>query len=64
MYATLKKFRQTCVYGIITDGEVWKFLLLEGSAVTIDKKGYHISRVADIVERVGYIAQKFRVKTA
>ncbi len=60
MYATVKKFKQKSVYGIITDGEVWKFLLLENSVLTIDKKGYYISHVADIVDRVGYIAEKFR----
>jgi len=62
MYATVKKFQQKSVYGIITDGEVWKFLLLENSVLTIDKKGYYISHVADIVDRVGYIAEKFREK--
>ena len=62
MYATVKKFKQKSVYGIITDGEVWKFLLLENSVLTIDKKGYYISHVADIVDRVGYIAEKFREK--
>jgi hypothetical protein len=60
MYATLKKFQQDNVYGIITDGEVWKFLLLENSVLTIDKKGYYISNVASIVDRVGYIAERFR----
>ncbi len=60
MYATVKKFQQTRVYGIITDGEVWKFLLLERTVLTIDKRGYYISDVADIVERVGYIAKKFK----
>ncbi|EDN70452.1 hypothetical protein BGP_4199 [Beggiatoa sp. PS] len=60
MYTTLKKFKQNKVYGIITDGEVWKFLLLENSVLTVDKKGYSISHVLDIVDRVGYIAGKFK----
>ncbi len=60
MYATITKFQQRKVYGIITDGEVWKFLCLESSTLTIDKKGYYISHVADIVDRVGYIANTFR----
>jgi len=60
MYATLKKFKQNQVYGIITDGEVWKFLLLENSMLTIDKKGYHISNVQAIIDRIGYIAERFR----
>ena len=60
MYATLKQFQQNRVYGIITDGEVWKFLLLENSDLTIDKKTYHISYAAGIVDRVGYIAEQFK----
>jgi len=60
MYATLKQFRQNHVYEIITDGEVWKFLSLENSVLTVDKKGYHISHVAGIVDRIGYIAERFR----
>lgn len=48
------------MYGVITDGEVWKFLLLENSVLTVDKKGYYISNVRDIIDRVGYIAERFR----
>ncbi len=62
MYATLKKFTQHRVYGIITDGEAWKFLLLENSMLIIDKKGYSITHVAEIVDRIGYIAETFREK--
>lgn len=60
MYATLKQFQQDCVYGIITDGEVWKFLLLENSGLIIDKKSYHISQVPNIVDRIGSISEHFR----
>ena len=60
MYTTLKKFKQNKVYGIITDGEVWKFLLLENSVLTVDKKGYSIINVLDIIDRIGYIAGKFK----
>lgn len=59
MYATLKKFNQNRIYGIITDGEVWKFLLMEDAKVTVDRRGYHVGRVAEIVDRVGYIAKTF-----
>jgi len=59
MYATLKKFQQDRVYGIITDGEVWKFLFLENSTLTVDRKGCYISNVADIVDRIGYMAGQF-----
>ncbi|MCK5718442.1 MAG: hypothetical protein KAH84_00680 [Thiomargarita sp.] len=48
------------MYSIITDGEIWKFLLLENSSLTVDKKAYYISNVLDIVDRVGYIAEKFK----
>jgi len=60
MVVTLKKFEQNRVYGVITDGEVWKFLLLENSVLIVDKKGYYISNVRDIIDRIGYIAAKFR----
>jgi hypothetical protein len=60
MVMTLKKFKQNKVYGIITDGEVWKFLLLENSVLTVDKKGYSIINVLEIIDRVGYIAGKFK----
>jgi hypothetical protein len=60
MYATLKEFKQDKVYGIITDGDVWEFLLLENSVLSVDENNYHIRYVADIVDRVGYIAEIFR----
>ncbi|MEN8216347.1 MAG: hypothetical protein ABFS56_08210 [Pseudomonadota bacterium] len=60
MYATLKEFKQDKVYGIITDGEVWEFLLLENSVLSVDENNYHIRYVADIVDRVGYIAEIFK----
>jgi len=60
MYATLKEFKQDKVYGIITDGEVWEFLLLENSVLSVDENNYHIRYVADIVDRVGYIADIFK----
>lgn len=60
MYATLKAFRQDKVYGIITDGEVWEFLLLKPGMLSVDKRNYYIQDVADIVDRIGYIAQMFK----
>jgi len=54
------RFGPDSVYGIITDGESWKSLLWKHSKLTIDKKGYHIGSVADIIDRIGYIAKKFR----
>lgn len=61
MYAILKAFKQDKVYGIITDGDVWEFLLLENAVLSVDENNYHIRYVADIVDRVGYIAEIFRM---
>lgn len=60
MYATLRAFRQEKVYGIITDGEVWEFLLLEHALLAVDLRNYHLGYVADIVDRIGYIADRFK----
>ncbi len=59
MYATLKKFKQNKVYGIVTDGEVWEFFLLENAILYVNENNYYISNVSDIVDRVGYIAEGF-----
>ncbi|NEP61696.1 MAG: hypothetical protein F6K31_32880 [Symploca sp. SIO2G7] len=59
MYATRKKFGQPKVYGIITDGEAWEFLLLENEEVLIHSGNCHISNVAEIIENIGYIAKEF-----
>ncbi len=59
MYATLHAFKQDRVYGIITDGEVWEFFLLENSTLSVDIQNYYIMNVADIVDRIGYIASSF-----
>ena len=59
MYATLKQFKQDKVYGIITDGELWEFLLLKNSILSVDENNYHIRYVADIVDRIAYIADTF-----
>jgi hypothetical protein len=60
MYATLKVFEQSKVYGIITDGVEWEFYLLENSVLTADRKGCYISDVSGIIDRIGYIADKFK----
>ncbi|RKZ51929.1 MAG: hypothetical protein DRR16_04545 [Candidatus Parabeggiatoa sp. nov. 3] len=59
MYATGKKFEQDKVYGIITDGEVWEFLLLEGDQLLIHSGNCHISNVTEIIGNIGYIAKEF-----
>ena len=63
MYATVKQFNQDKVYGIITDGEVWSFLLLQDQGLMAHKSRYHIRNVGDIIDRIGYIAQKFELMT-
>ncbi len=62
MYATLHEFHQNKVYGIITDGEVWEFLLLEHAVLSVDTQNYYIRNVADIVDRIGYIATMFQTE--
>jgi hypothetical protein len=59
MYATRKKFEQEKVYGIITDGEVWEFLFLEGEQLLIHSGNCHISNVTEIIGNIGYIAKEF-----
>lgn len=61
MYTTLHAFAQEKVYGIITDGEVWEFFLLEDSILSVDAQNYYIMNVADIVDRIGYISASFKV---
>jgi len=61
MYATLKKFKQNKVYGIVTDGEVWEFFLLENAILCVEENNYYIGNVSDIVDRVGYMAEMFRI---
>lgn len=60
MYTTIQLFQQSKVYGIVTDGDLWEFLMLENSIVSVDAQNYHIHSVADIVERIGYIANMFK----
>jgi len=60
LYATRKKFAQEEVYGIITDGEAWAFLLLSGQQLLIHKSNCHISNVVEILGNIGEIVAKFR----
>lgn len=59
LYATRKKFQQPKVYGIITDGEGWEFLLLQNDQVLIHSGNCHISNIAEIIENIGCIAKEF-----
>ena len=59
MYTTLQVFQQEKVYGIVTNGEIWEFLLLENSIVSVDVHNYYVHSAADIVDRIGYISTSF-----
>ena len=37
------------VYGVVTIGELWRFLVLEGTTARIDSRSYHIDRLAKIM---------------
>ncbi len=63
LVATLKMFpKQEQVYGIITDGEVWEFMLLKDNILTLDDQNYHVSNVSGIIERIGYIVKSLNIK--
>jgi len=63
LVATLTLFeQQQYVYGVITDGEVWEFMRLDDTILTLDHRNYHVSQVSDIIERIGYIVEHFRAK--
>jgi hypothetical protein len=37
------------IYGAVTSGEIWKFLTLVGSVVSIDLSDYYIVRMSNLV---------------
>jgi hypothetical protein len=39
----------TTIYGVVTTGNIWKFLQLEAQTVFIDQPEYHIERVGKIL---------------
>ena len=45
------------IYGAVTTGEIWKFLMLEGSVIAIDLSDYYIK---DVDKILGILAQAFR----
>ncbi|MCP4610039.1 MAG: hypothetical protein GY845_15130 [Planctomycetes bacterium] len=58
LVATLTLFdQQQQIYGIISDGEVWEFMLLHNQTLTLDHSNYYVSHVSDILDRIGYIVQ-------
>jgi hypothetical protein len=58
MYVARKKYEQGKVYGIITDGEEWEFLVWEGNQVLIHSRNCHISNVTEILGNIGNIANE------
>lgn len=60
MYAARKKFGQEKVYGIVTDGEAWEFLLLTDSRLLIHSGNCYISNVSEILGNIGDIAHQFK----
>lgn len=40
---------ETTVYGVVTTGNVWRFLKLDGTTVTIDRPEYYLDRVGKIL---------------
>ena len=47
----------TAVYGAVTTGSLWKFLRLQGSAVTLDLVEYHINNLGEILGILGHIVE-------
>ena len=37
------------VYGVVTTGEIWKFLALEAQVVAIDKQSFYIANIEQIL---------------
>ncbi len=37
------------IYGVVTIGELWRFLVLEGTTARIDSRSYHIDRLSKIM---------------
>lgn len=64
LYATRKKFSQDKVYGIITDGEAWEFLLSTKEKLLIHSGNCHISNVTQILENIGCIVEQFKGKSS
>ena len=37
------------VHGVVTTGTLWRFLTLEGTALTLDQREYHIDRLTKVL---------------
>lgn len=46
------------VYGVVTTGSVWKFLVLEGTALTLDQVEYHIVSLGKILAILSFIVEQ------
>jgi hypothetical protein len=47
----------TTIYGVVTTGDNWRFLKLEGDAVFVDLAQYQIAQLPKILGILGYILQ-------
>jgi len=59
LYATQKNSSKIVFTVSSQMGGEWEFLLLENAILSIHTNNYYINTVADIVDRIGYIAKKF-----
>lgn len=46
------------VYGVVTIGELWRFLILEGDIAHIDSRSYHIDRLPKIMGILLHLTRK------
>lgn len=49
------------VYGVVSSGPLWKFLKLDGTAVTIDAKEYQVGTLGKILAILGAIVKSGRI---
>jgi len=45
------------IYGVVTIGELWRFLVLEGTNARIDSRSYHIDRLPKIMGILLYLTR-------
>ncbi|MBF2065346.1 MAG: hypothetical protein IGS39_13120 [Calothrix sp. C42_A2020_038] len=53
-----RKGKPQTIYGVVSTGTLWKFLMLEGQTVKIDRAEYFITQIEKIL---GILAQPFKI---
>jgi hypothetical protein len=53
-----RKGKSQIIYGVVSTGTLWKFLMLEGQIVKIDRSEYFITQIEQIL---GILAQPFKM---